>query len=850
MASLNLSSDGPSINNSYQKVINSPPPSGPAASSPTYGQWALFTVQAPLVSAFQQDSGKESVLKVQTVGDGELIDLIEDFSEGRIQFAFVKVKDPNTSLPKNVLIAWCGDGVPERTKGYFTSHVNAVAKVLYGYHIQITARSTDDLTPESILQKVADSSGSKYSGGGNVPSAGRTGPAPPVASKPIMPTKSFGGAGGFQALGSRSRAPQSTAPVDGDGWGEDAPPVVRSQLEKVDSAYRPTKVDINQLQSQHQSSRYEAPAPTSSNADVVSGSYNPIGKVDINAIRREAQGQGSMKDNRPTVIKGAYEPIGKVDIAEIRRKAQGGSGPAPAQPPPAATSADDEQPKSLADRSAAFSNNERLTSLPKPAVSNRFGGQASNFAGTRAPVPGSFEAKPNIPSAAPVGMASKNFADQGGKTPAQQWAERKARERGNSGAADTQASMGSGAPASPLQSQTSGGWQSGYAGKKWGVQIPSKTGTSTISNQKTGDEEEPSESYEASAPSGGIGSIRDRFKDAPPMGAARDSFGSAPEPPPLDNASKPNSGVRGVPIPGLPQRTPAQEDIPEEEHHDLPPPPPRPIPQDEQEDEDDYDIPQGSGSPVRIAMPVARGPEPEPLEKPEPLPPRPMPTSSLERAATDNLDPEPEAHVHDDEPARAAGLAAAATTFGAATDSRSAGTSGGRSAVAQYDYEKAEDNELALRENERVSNIDMIDEDWWMGTNEKGESGLFPANYVELLPEGHDSEDHASASAPAAQLPVPAPVPEAEHSVVAPAAGPPGGNAAPSALAQYDYEAAEDNELSFPDGAKITDIVSYSYLVNYYGFVLTTIDRNSRMRIGGSGTTMDAVACSRQITCW
>jgi hypothetical protein len=35
-----------------------------------------------------------------------LIDLIDDFSDGKIQFAFVKVKDPNTSLPKNVLIGW------------------------------------------------------------------------------------------------------------------------------------------------------------------------------------------------------------------------------------------------------------------------------------------------------------------------------------------------------------------------------------------------------------------------------------------------------------------------------------------------------------------------------------------------------------------------------------------------------------------------------------------------------------------------------------------------------------------------------------------------------------------------
>lgn len=40
------------------------------------------------------------------VEEGELSDLIEDFSEGRVQFAFVKVKDSNTTLPKYVLIAW------------------------------------------------------------------------------------------------------------------------------------------------------------------------------------------------------------------------------------------------------------------------------------------------------------------------------------------------------------------------------------------------------------------------------------------------------------------------------------------------------------------------------------------------------------------------------------------------------------------------------------------------------------------------------------------------------------------------------------------------------------------------
>jgi hypothetical protein len=68
-----------------------------------------------------------------------LIDMIEEFSDGRIQFAYVKVKDPNTGLPKNALIGWCGEGVPERTKGYFTSHVAAVSKLL---HVGFEARFT------------------------------------------------------------------------------------------------------------------------------------------------------------------------------------------------------------------------------------------------------------------------------------------------------------------------------------------------------------------------------------------------------------------------------------------------------------------------------------------------------------------------------------------------------------------------------------------------------------------------------------------------------------------------------------------------------------------------------------
>ena len=69
MATLNLSTNGPSITKSYQSVVDAPLPSGIAAKSSTYGQWAIFSVSAPLVNTFQQDAGgKESVLKVQSTG--------------------------------------------------------------------------------------------------------------------------------------------------------------------------------------------------------------------------------------------------------------------------------------------------------------------------------------------------------------------------------------------------------------------------------------------------------------------------------------------------------------------------------------------------------------------------------------------------------------------------------------------------------------------------------------------------------------------------------------------------------------------------------------------------------------
>lgn len=135
MASLDISHE---IGRSYQALVSSPPPNNPSS---TYAQWAVFSVSTPLTSAFVAASAtKASVLKVHSTAgssrdisrihaepraahidlftrtlltwfgtlsiEGELQDLIDEFNDGKVQFAFVKVKDANTGLAKFVLIAW------------------------------------------------------------------------------------------------------------------------------------------------------------------------------------------------------------------------------------------------------------------------------------------------------------------------------------------------------------------------------------------------------------------------------------------------------------------------------------------------------------------------------------------------------------------------------------------------------------------------------------------------------------------------------------------------------------------------------------------------------------------------
>ncbi|KAI7899309.1 uncharacterized protein BX663DRAFT_522154 [Cokeromyces recurvatus] len=102
-------------------------------------------------------------LRVQATGDGGLEELNDEFSDGKVQFAYAKVIDPNTELPKFVFIGWCGSGVPELRKAFFNSQLNDVSKFFKSFHVQINARDEADVEPSLIMKRVAESSGANYS---------------------------------------------------------------------------------------------------------------------------------------------------------------------------------------------------------------------------------------------------------------------------------------------------------------------------------------------------------------------------------------------------------------------------------------------------------------------------------------------------------------------------------------------------------------------------------------------------------------------------------------------------------------------------------------------------------------
>uniref|UniRef100_A0A1A8RQY7 Drebrin-like b n=1 Tax=Nothobranchius rachovii TaxID=451742 RepID=A0A1A8RQY7_9TELE len=139
--SVNLSKNGPALTAAYKEVVD----------EKSNTNWALFTYE-----------GNSNDIRLAEKGDGGLEELVEELNSGKVMYAFCRVQDPNSGLPKYVLINWTGEGVNDARKGLCANHVSSIANFLKGAHVTVNARAEEDVEPEVIMEKVAKASGANY----------------------------------------------------------------------------------------------------------------------------------------------------------------------------------------------------------------------------------------------------------------------------------------------------------------------------------------------------------------------------------------------------------------------------------------------------------------------------------------------------------------------------------------------------------------------------------------------------------------------------------------------------------------------------------------------------------------
>ena len=203
----------------------------------------------------------------QYVGSG-FSEFLNSFDDVKVQYGLARVSPPGSDVQKLVLVGWCPDSAPMKSRASFASNFGTVSnQVLRGYHIQVTARDSDDLDENQLLQRVSNAAGARYSiqsisGTSSAPKSSGSSrlatpsPAPASAPKPSFGTPSGPSATFKPATGAPAAASSGN---EEDEWGGE-PEVKERDLEKD---------------------------PVKSNQS----SYRPIGKVDLQKVIAEESGK-------------------------------------------------------------------------------------------------------------------------------------------------------------------------------------------------------------------------------------------------------------------------------------------------------------------------------------------------------------------------------------------------------------------------------------------------------------------------------------------------------------------------------------------------------------------------------
>lgn len=614
---------------------------------------------------------KSGVADVSNTGSGSLDEFIEEFHDGQVQFGFVRVTVPGSDVFKNILLGWCPDNAPLKLRTLFAANFAEVARIFSGYHIQITARDTDDLDPEEFLSRVGAAAGARYtfhasnnaSATPSKPTGIKKSPVP-AASRPASSTTSsepakpkvFGAPAPSgkptpvvqPAFGAKpsfgAKPPIATKPAfkpapkpapkpaaNDDGWGEEKEieerDFTKQPLEDVPSAYKPTKVNIEELRSQKSDTISSVPKPNNLNTD--------------------------SKEKSSDRIIGSTHSDG------------------------------------------------RLSSLPKPKTSNNVASRYKPTDDVKKPEFGSKPAFGSTPvkKEKPEGVYQIH-GNENGLTPAQAWAQKRGKYKIESNPDDTQ--------------------------------VTSSAANLSLNDKKDEEDEEEEEEEEKEKPEVAkpVASFPPKItepilprRDVQPVSQPEEEELEDPEEPEEDDedvedeeqdedeetdaaaAPPPTLPSRSEPAPALPSRS---EPAPAKSSG------PSAVAQYDYEKDEDNEVEFVEGD-IIVEIDFVdeewwAGKNSRTGESGV------FPASYVALEGSNDEEQEEEVAPVESKPAAS-----------------EPAKPKGQSATAEYDYDKEEDNEISFKEGDVIVEIDFIDSDWWSGKHSvTGEVGVFPGNYVKL----------------------------------------------------------------------------------------------------------------------
>lgn len=140
MEQINISTNGKAIQTAYSEVVR-----GDGDFT-----WVIY------------GPDKSKAYQVAETGS-DFNEFLASFDESQIQFGLARVNPPNSDVFKNLLIGWCPDAAPLKSRSSFAQNFAEVSRLLKGYHVQVTARDADDLDKNDLLARLSAAAGARYS---------------------------------------------------------------------------------------------------------------------------------------------------------------------------------------------------------------------------------------------------------------------------------------------------------------------------------------------------------------------------------------------------------------------------------------------------------------------------------------------------------------------------------------------------------------------------------------------------------------------------------------------------------------------------------------------------------------